>query len=232
MITLALCGSLMGLCVVTWFAWPWLLTYGFPWLAGLGVESGTWPDWIVAAATLLAVIFAARAARAALETNKQQTRQIELLTAEQERVHDTAMRGQACQIAVWWQRQRDPTNNLVHVYSIFVLNASRLPIYGCRVAAANEGIVGNREFEQVWQNAFRDLTPSQYAPKRWGRVILPQESAEVLHEIPVDVTEVPGPQRSHFLNNDNVLITLRFRDASAKWWTLTSMGDLSSIDPP
>jgi hypothetical protein len=52
------------------------------WLAT--VQPGSWPDWVVAGATLLAVIFAARAANAAIQTNKDQAEQIRACPADLE----------------------------------------------------------------------------------------------------------------------------------------------------
>ena len=58
----------------------------WPWAMHQGVQPGSWPDWIVASATVLAVAFAGLAARAAIQTNKDQAKQIDLLRADQERL--------------------------------------------------------------------------------------------------------------------------------------------------
>jgi hypothetical protein len=79
----------------------------------IAIGLGTWPDWIMAVGTVLAVAFAGIAARAGFRANRQQARQLEMLAADQQRLHDEATRLQGSNVAVWWRRAPVPEDSRV-----------------------------------------------------------------------------------------------------------------------
>ena len=118
------------------------------WLTSRGIEAGSWPDWIVAVATVLAVVFAGVAAKAAIQTNKAQARQIEMILNEQQRVRDASTRQQASQVSFWV----DSDENKQWVLKI--INSSNLPISDLTLRSRDlDNYSGSTSIQEILENS-------------------------------------------------------------------------------
>ncbi|WP_138731648.1 hypothetical protein [Modestobacter excelsi] len=86
------------------------------------LDGGSWPEWISAIGSVLALVFAALAVWAALKANRHQSRQIELLLAEQQEARNREERSQAELVYAWWGKLSPKEGPLL-------INRSGLPVH-------------------------------------------------------------------------------------------------------
>src|ERR1019366_4650495 len=187
---------------------------------------GNWPDWIAAGGTLLAVIFAGFAARAAIKTNQQQTRQLEMLAAEQQRLRDESTSAQASAVAVWWKRGQVSRRSHIKTITVYAINTSLLPIYNCSINAkikadGSEFQSLRNAWKKAWEGAL-DAHPGWNA----GPLLLPQPAAQVFQEARIDSRGLSDLELARLADDVSILVSLTFRDAKGVWWLVSSRGDL------
>lgn len=86
------------------------------------LQGGSWPDWIAAIGSVSALIFAALAVRGAVQANRHQARQVEMLQLEQQAAREREERAQAELIFAWWVRASYEDGPII-------LNTSGMPVF-------------------------------------------------------------------------------------------------------
>jgi len=193
---------------------------------------GDWPGWIAAAGTLLAVVFAGFAALAAMKTNQQQTRQLEMLAADQQRLHRESIRQQATEVAVWWKRGRVSDGPQTRSFTVYVMNASSLPIYNCAIDAKIKTEVGDHlALQGAWKAGWENATGVR---SQWhaGPILLPQRAAHVFLEAEIDTRGLSERELGRLDDDVFIIVSLTFRDAKGTWWLASSRGDLRESKSP
>lgn len=193
---------------------------------------GNWPDWIAAGGTLLAVIFAGFAARAAIKTSQQQARQLEILAAEQRRLRDESTSAQASAVAVWWKRARVSRRSHTEAITAYVINTSRLPIYNCSINAKIKAD-GNefRSLRHAWKQAW-ESAPDAHREWNAGPLLLPHPAAQIFQEARIDTRGLSNLELARLADDVFILVSFTFRDAKGVWWLVSSRGDLEPIQSP
>jgi len=189
------------------------------------INWGSVPDWFAGVGALVALTFAGVAARSALRTNEQQSRQLaQLERAEVERAEDRR-RAQAAKVASWivLAPGSEP--------EVWCMNSSGLPVYNliiwCHTAAGVATTVYAVKMPDTAPKkmnvATNDLT---------AFVITAARNTELLNSLnPVSYAMVhPNPDWGAMYREGILRVSIQFLDAEGRWWLRNRMGQLMETE--
>lgn len=179
------------------------------------VDWGSFPDWLSGAGSILALTFAAFAARAAWIANRYQERQVRHLVEAEDRRRDFERRAQADQFAAWIRMAPAGTP------AVAVYNGSKLPIYNLILAFRLRG-----------QDAFGRAVYSSKGPDSTATV-LSFATSRLMEAAPRVLADL-GDKRSwsDLYGGGHLQISARFVDIQGSTWERTVDGTLEEGPPP
>lgn len=183
------------------------------------LDWGDVPTWIAASAAVVALLAAFRAGRAAIEAGKTAREVLEIERNREDRAeryererNEAAERGeQADWVAAW--HELSPDRRTGHVR---VLNGSRLPVWGIRVA-------------------FLDAHGQSRGEPASASVIPP--GRERMFGWPIELREASGLRdgsspRAVLQAVEDFAVTIQFRDAAGRLWRRSALGRLELLARP
>jgi hypothetical protein len=113
------------------------------------------------------------------------------------------------------------------------MNASRLPIYNCRVDAKIKA--DGSDFQSLrdsWQVAWDAHLPDMYTEWHAGPLLIPQAGPHVFCIVHIDSGNLTAMEIDRLADDVLILVTLIFRDAKGTWWSVSSRGDFELAESP
>lgn len=180
----------------------------------MAVDWGSVPDWLAGTGTILAVAFAATAAKAAWKANQIQARQLERLEQSDSIRMTNEDRAQAQRVAVWLRMSDTPTPSIV------CFNGSDLPVYGLRIHFALQGK------KMVESQAYYAVKGPDSAPRVLGYATK-QIMSTVMREAENCDRELDW---TSVYQNNAFDLTVQFRDSGGRTWTRLGDGELIRVE--
>jgi hypothetical protein len=166
----------------------------------LAADWGSVPDWLSGIGAIIALAFAGVAARAALQTNRQQNEQLgHLRNAEDQRVEDRR-RSQAGKIAAWIALDQDASP------AVLMVNGSGLPVYTPLIACRSRAGVVRTAYSYKGPNS---------EPKRMNRAT---EALEQHFEAAFGPLAADADDWARMMDDGVLRCAVSFRDTDGQWW--------------
>jgi hypothetical protein len=177
------------------------------------VDWGSVPDWLAGSGAVVALVFAAVAARAAWEASRMQTIQLAKLEDAERQRRDDDERVQASRVGLWIRIMPDGSP------AVACLNGSGLPIYRLEIGV----VVGGEELSATTTYAFKgpDLQPGtlRYATSE----LLISRKSEIFDRADVG-------SWSEVYQSGRIALVVRFVDTFGRGWARSGTGHLSRIE--